>query len=344
MTDKTVTTTEVVEKPKATHTVLDNTDLAAVLADARGEPRPEKVEKPAEKVEAKKEVKADPDDLGLTEEELKDDALTATVRKAVDRKHRKFREAEEFAQSQFNEKQLANKRAEVLERENARLKEQLAPKVTEEAKEPERANFKTDEEYINAKIDYRADLKIKAKEKEAHEAALEDRKREVIASANARIDAARETGPEDFEEVLKAAEGPEYDVPVDVAGYMQESEMFAELAYHLSSNPEVIANIRKLPPAKQLVAIGKIESTLKPFSEKSEKVTTPKGESEDGKAKADPSTNAKPASKARPEPILPIETGSVSQVTKPASEMTYEETRAKFEKSHKVNLHARQRH
>lgn len=347
MTDETVTTTEVVEK-KPTHTVLDNTDLAAVLADARGEPRPEKAEKPAEKAvsvkEAGKEVEPAEDDDGLTAEDRKE--LTEKMQKAIGKKHRLYKQAEEFGQDQFAEKQAAIREAEKLRREVERLKEQLAPAPkAEESKKPNKADFKSEDDYIEAVADWRADVKIKEKEAKDHARALQERQQEIVNQATARIDAAMESGPADFKEVLENSN--DMDIPLDVAGYMQESEMFAELAYHLGTNPDVLENLAKLSPARQLVAIGKIESTLKPFSEKSGKVEVKTGEtpeSKDGKQETAPSTNAKPASKARPEPIKPIETGSSSQVEKDPSELSYEETFSRFQKTHKVNLKARQRH
>lgn len=335
MTEKTVTTTEVVE-PKTTHIVLDNSDIEAVLADARGEPRPVKEEKPEVKTEIKTESVED--DNGLTEEQR--NIFTENMKKTIGKKHRMQKEAEEFAETQFNEKQLAIKRADALERENNRLKEQLTPTKVEEEKEPDRANFKDDKSYADAMIDYRVEQKLKEREAKDHAKALEDHNREMIAEAHSRIDKAKELVP-DWEEVVGATDTP---VPDAIAGYMQESEMIAELGYFFGKNPQELEKLAKLSPGKQLVAIGKIESTLKPFSEKSEKdksnATTA---SQDGKAIADPSTNAK-ASKARPEPIKPLDTGSASQVTKPESEMTYQETRALWEKTNKVNLRARSRH
>lgn len=340
MTDKDVTTTEVVENQ--THVVIDGSDLDAVLANARGEPIPVKETKPTEikQEEAKAEIEPD-EETGLTEEEKK--TYTDKMLKTIGKKHRAQKEAEEFAQTQFNEKKLAEKRAEQLERENQRLKEQMnPPKIEEAPKEPDRANFKTDKEYSDAMIDYRVDQKLREREAKEHAKAVEDRQREIEAEAQGRIAKAREIVP-DFDEVMENAD---VEVPTNIAGYMQESDMFAELGYHFAKNPEVLENLAKLSPAKQLVAIGKIESTLKPFSEKSEKVEN--GEKPSPKAEKPangetPSTNAK-ASKARPEPIKPLDTGSASQVEKPESEMDFKEVFAQWQKTHKVNLTKRRRH
>lgn len=334
---------------KPTHVVIDNSNLDAVLADARGEKLPEKpAEKPPEPAEAAPAPKApetaqdaDEDDTGLTAEEKA--GLTDKMLRTIGKKHAKQKAAEEFAETQFNEKTLAMKRADALERENARLKEQIAPPKAEENKEPVRESYKTDKEYADAMIDYRVDQKLKAREEAGHKQALTDRQREVVTSFLGRIEKAKEIVP-DFEEVMSASD---IEVPNDVAGYMQESELGAEIGYHLAKNPQVIERLSKLTPARQLVEIGKIEGTLKPFVEKSAKVDDKSNglaPSQDGKQVTAPSTNGKPPSKARPEPIQPLETGSASQVEKPASERTYQEERAYWEKTHKVKLTARRRH
>ncbi len=340
MTTETVTTTEpVVEKP--THVVIDNSNLDAVLANARGQEY--KPEEKKEEPKAETKVEAKEDDDGLTEEQRA--TFTENMKRTIGKKHRAQKEAEELAEEQYNTRILAERRAEALERENKRLKEQLTPPKQEEGpKKPNKADFKSDEEYIEAVADYRAELKIKEREDAAHAAALEERQREVIATAEQRIAKARETVP-DFDEVLK---DNDTQVPPAVAAYMQESDLFAELAYYFGKNTEELEKISKLSPPKQLVAIGKIESTLKPFSEKPEKdeakAATPQGESKNGKAVADPSTNGKSPSKARTEPIQPLETGSSSQVEKPVSEMSFQEYKAYWQKKNKVNLSARKRH
>jgi len=337
---------------KPTHVVIDNSNLDAVLAEARGEPLPEKpAEKPAEAKaddkpgEAKTDAKpdeADEDENGLTEEQRA--TFTENMKRTIGKKHAKQKAAEELAEAQFNEKVLALKRAETLERENARLKEQLTPaKTQEEPKEPVRENYKTDKEYADALVDYRVEQKFKERDAEGHQQAVKDRQREVVTTFLGRVEKAREIVP-DFDEVMSAAD---VDVPNDIAGYIQESELGAELGYHLAKNPQVIERLSKLTPARQLVEIGKIEGTLKPFVEKSAKAedkSNGHAPSQDGKRETAPSTNGKPPSKARLEPIQPLETGSASQVTKPESEMTYQEVKAAWEAKRKVKLGIRRRH
>jgi hypothetical protein len=344
MSDEQKQATETPEK--TTQVVVDNKNVDAMLAEARGEkyePKKE-AEKPAEAAKVEKPAESEEDENGLTAEQKA--TFTENMKKTIGKKHRLQKEAEELAEEQYNTARLAEKRAEKLERDLARLQEQLTPAKVEEAKEPNRADFKDDKSYADAMIDYRVDQKLKAKEADDHKRALEDRQREGAVQATARIEEARKLVP-DFDEVLASVDDDKHPVSQTIAGYMQESDMFAELGYYFAKNTEALDNIMKLSPTKQLVAIGKIESTLKPFSTKTEKAeevkTDPASESSNGKAKADPSTNAK-ASKARPEPIKPIETGSTSQVEKPEGEMTYQEYKAHWQKKRGIKLGLRKHH
>lgn len=351
MTEKTQEQAPATPEKKSTQVVINSGDIDAIVADARGE-KPKALDDQPPPAEPKVEAKANGHDDeeegedGLTKSQREDPALTEKMKRAIGKQFRKRKEAEEFAESQFNEKQLALRENERLSREAQRLKEQLTPKpVVEAPKEPDRANFKTDKEYADAMIDYRVDQKLRAKEAADHQKAIEDRQREIQAQAIERITVAKERVP-DYDEVVGSVDLP---VPPDVAGYMQESELFAELGYYLAKNPQELEKLGKMTPAKQLVAIGKIEAILKPFGEsvspKVEPQTGAKPESQDGKAtKPTPSTDGQKPSKARVMPITPLETTSAAQVEKPASDRTYDEEKALWARQHKVNFKARRRH
>ncbi|MHB8392762.1 MAG: hypothetical protein ACYDBH_24825, partial [Acidobacteriaceae bacterium] len=142
-------------------TVIDSNNLEAVLKDAGIEPeaQPEK-QAQAQKTpepEAKPEAKAEnPDeDLdvegedGLTPRQKQE--LSAKMQKAIGRKHRQLREAEEFAAAQYAERQLAEQRAQNLERQLEQLKPKVAPA---EPQKPKREDFANDSDYIDAQIQY----------------------------------------------------------------------------------------------------------------------------------------------------------------------------------------------
>ena len=147
----------------------------------------------------------------------------------------------------------------------------------------------------------------------------------------------------DFADVTGAAD---VEVPPAIAGYMQESEMIAELGYHFAQHPEVLVSLKKLKPALQLVQIGKIESTLKPFSETAGKqkdgATPSKAVPEAIKASE---TTILGSSKARSQaPVIqPLSTVGAA-VEKDPVDMNIRETISDWQKRNNANLAMRKRH
>jgi hypothetical protein len=289
----------------------------------------------------------DPDDIegddGLTPRQKRE--FTKQMQATIAKKHRQRLESEEFATEQYNERRLAEQRADALQEEIERLKTQFIPPIKAlEAKEPKREDFKTDQEYEDARIDWRADQRIKERDAAAAKETEAARVAQVMADAKARIDKAKELVP-DFEEVTGAIETV---VPPVIAGYMQESEMFAELGYHFAKHPEVLERLTRMPPAKALVEVGKIESTLQPFAPADDGTQATKATN--GSAPSKPSTETGKSTETAPSkpraaaPIRPLPSGSGTQVEKPAHQRTYAEERAAFQKRHGVNLGRRQRH
>ncbi len=283
---------------------------------------------------------------GLTPRQKRE--LTEKMQKAVGKKHRALREAEEFAAAQYNTAQLAQRRAQELEAELTRMRG-AAPQRAEaqKAAKPDRKDFANESDFLDAMIDFGVSQKLAAqREQEAKEAA-ERAHAAMIESARARVQRAAELVP-DYLEVVGASD---MEVPPSVAGYMQKSEMLAELGYHLAKNPEVLVSLTKLAPDEQLVKIGKIESTLQPFGSTTsvQHDTTSSQQQPNGKPAAPaPSeiTGAAP-SKARGNAapvITPLEgTGSAGTQKDPA-DMNIRETIQDWSRRNKSNLGARKRH
>ena len=339
--------------------VLDSGNLEAVLADARGEVAEVKkdtgevkdakaepgkkaesgdVSRETKEVDASKEGDPDPDDVegedGLTPRQKKE--FSGKMLKTIGKKHREMKEAEEFAAAQYAERKLAEQRAETLQRELDKVK-QPAVAAKEEAK-PARENFATETEYVEALTDWKVDQKLKAHTQEQAKQAQERAQAEMEATARGRIAKALELVP-DFAEVTG---GQDEMVPPAVAGYMQKSEMFAELGYHLAKHPDVLVSLKKLPPDEQLVAIGKIEGTLHPFS-KPEKSNGTKPSAVTEALPASEKTGILP-SKARTGPVIePLKTNGAAVATDP-EDMNIRETIADWQKRSGTNLALRKRH
>jgi hypothetical protein len=336
-------------------TVIDNTNLDAIVGDqtlpemasASGTKpvaaKPE--EKPVEPAkEAKEPAEEVEDDNGLTEAQKKE--LSAKMLTAIGKKHRAMREAEEFGEEQYNQRRAAEKRADQLESEIRRLQAQLSSAAPAQADDkPKRENFETDDAFNDAVVDWKVAQKFREKEAERAKQENEARQAQIIEEARTRVQRAMDIVP-DYQEVV---EGANLAVPPYIAGYMQESEMFAELGYHFAKHPSVLEKLSKLSPARALVEVGKIESTLQPFAassakdphtEKGEKPEAPSPKNGDKPSTETGSTPSKP----RAAVITPLNAGSAVQVDKDEREMDSREALSAWRQKNAKNLMKRARH
>lgn len=341
---------------------------ASLDAEAAAERPPapateKKAEEPAPKeAGAADKQTEDPDDVegedGLTPRQKRE--FTQAMQRTIGKKHRERREAEEFAAAQYNERKLAEQRADAAERALADLKTkaltQTETQPDPEAGKPTRDKFETDQAYWDAYVDWRADRKARDQvQKFKDDAAREKMERDqaaLLETARTRIGRAIELVP-DFAEVTGAAD---IEVPPIVAGYMQKSEMFAELGYHLAKpeNRAILDKLAKMPPDEQLVTIGKIEGRLKPFGSSDLKATSGVMPSTTARSSEQPATNGAASSdeagiapsRARSSApvITPLNGASGAAVTKEPSEMNIREVIVDYQKRHRANLGLRKRH
>jgi hypothetical protein len=340
-----------------TITVLDSTDTAGILADAGVtlDPAPEAPSSDIEKPEVKPETKTAPpeddeeDSNGLTAAER--EGLTERMQKTIGKQYRKRKEAEEFAAAQFNERRMLEQRAADLERENAELKAKTAPKIEQPAAptEPKRENFANEAAYVDAMIQFHVDKRLAEKAQEDREAAAKLKYQERIETASERIRTAIKLVP-DFKEVVNNPRKDADRIPPDIATYLEESEMVAEITYYLAKNPDVVIALHKMNPRAQLVKIGKIESMLSPFGQTTAQHDTKSSTaSSDGKAaKAAPSKDtdidlSKPRSKPAPV-ITPLDTNGSAGNPKDSKDMNIQEAIEDYSKRNRTNLNARKRH
>lgn len=345
-------------------TVVDNTNLAQMLSEQSGEtveltpaaapgdkatPAGDKpvADKPA--VDAadpeKKDVDPAANEHDDADDEEGEDGLTARQKrelsakmlKAIGKKHRQVKEAEEFAADQIRVRREAEARAAEAEARASRLEAQNRPAPAKEEVEPARQDFATETEYIDAKIKWGVDQGIKQRE-----AARIAEQRQ--ASVQAQFARAAELVP-DFEQVTNKLPP----LPGAVVTYLQESEMFAELGYHLAKNPDAAAKLANLSPVRQLVELGKIEAKLAPFGSTKTPEPGDKPTNSDGKpSQAAPSTvdTGLSPSKARSNaPVIkPLSSSDGQQVSADVRDMTTRQMIDNFQRSKGVNLHVRKRH
>lgn len=315
-----------------------------------------------EGAEAAKSIDDIEGDDGLTPRQKRE--WTAAMLKSVGKKHREKLEAEEFAAAQYNERLLADKRAEAAERERETFKAELAKlkqpttKVDENA-EPQREKYASDKEYADAMIDWRVEQKFKAREAEA----VEQRQRTIQQNTEASLARAVELVP-DFVEVTSA----ELNIPGHIVHLMQESGLFAEFGYHFGKNPDDLAKLAITTPNKIKVEFKKIEDKLTPFASRAaagadgkanghkpstsetESASTTTAASGNG---ADPSrtqtestgNGASPSKTRGTAPVItPLSAGSTSQVEKAPGEQNTREVIEAWQKKNRANFGIRKRH
>lgn len=299
----------------------------------------------------------DPDNVegedGLTPRQKR--IFTESMQKTIAKKHRQAKSAEELATRQYNEKVLAEQRAENLARELEAIRAKAKPPepAVIEAKPPQRGDFETDDAYQDAVVDYKVDQRLKRQEAEQEARRQEQQQAEIMAQATARVERARELVP-DWQETVNAIST---EIPPHLGGYLEQSELLPELSYHLAKNPKEFARIvgyteglKEGSPAWQkaaarsLVDLGKIEATLSPFA-KAESAKTAEAKASNG---AEPSTTETGTAPSKPRvaaPIIrPLNTGSAPQTEKPEAEMSAIEARQAWEKKNGISLTARKRH
>ena len=327
-------------------TVLDSSNLQAVLNDAQGlevepkvdlrsetnkAPEPEAVER-----DAKPDV--DPDDVegddGLTPRDKRD--LSSKMLKAVGKKHRQVREAEELAAAQYSERKLAEGETATLRRELDELRAKAQPETRQPnaPEKPTRYNFSSEESYIDALVDWTADQKITARDEIQAMQVEQLRQVEIQQTARQRIAKAIELVP-DFAEVTDIDD----DVPPLIASYMQRSPLIAEMGYYFAKNPDVLISLKKLPNDEQLVQLGEIKSKLTPFGAK------PKAQSATNANTASDETGLPPSKARVAAPVIkPISSAGTISQDPDAHDMSYLEARSAYQKANKVNFGIRRRH
>lgn len=322
--------------------VLDSTNTEAVLADARGEEAPKAETKTAEVTEVIERPKDAKDadnsedqdeidfatELGITKEQQ--ERFQKILQREVGKKHRRAKEAEEFAADQMRTRILSDQKAKEFE---DRLKAFEKP-VSDPDGEPTRDKFKTDEDYGSALLDYRVDQRLKEREKQQ----AAQRQQEIAQTAAQRIQKALEIVP-DYQEVTEAAD---YIVPGNIGVMMQESPMFAELGYHFAKSPDELGKLAILSQERAKVAFREIEARMTPFSAvKSEKAATG---SQPATPQASTKTDVVPSKPRAPAPITPLSTASSGQVVKDEVDMNIREVITKYQKDKGANFQARKRH
>ena len=159
-------------------------------------------------------------------------------------------EVAEAAPKTFSQEELDAAIGKRLAREQRKWeRERVQPVVQQAPVTPEQ--FATNEDYVEALADQRAEQKLAEREQRKQQTeildAYHDKEEEVRAKYN------------DFEQV---AYNPNLPITTVMAQSIQASDNGPEVAYHLGANPKEAERISRLSPILQAKEIGRIEAQL----------------------------------------------------------------------------------
>ena len=125
---------------------------------------------------------------------------------------------------------------------------------------PKAEDFGNDyEAYEDARLEYKLEQKLKALGHQSEKQSQESSEVEYAKKAYENLQKGADKYP-DFDEVVTADEA-QFTKPMAAA--IAESDLAADVAYHLATNLAELNRIRALSPTQQVRAIAAIESTLK---------------------------------------------------------------------------------
>lgn len=154
---------------------------------------------------------------------------------------------------------------------------------------PNKDDFRTHEDYLEALTDWKADQKIDKKLADRDQQQKQDSLRaEMEKSKKAhrdRVDAFRKTH-EDFNEVLEDI--ADFRLSSSLERALLESDNGPELMYEFAKNPAELERINALDPAAQARALGRFESSFQKSSPSQQKEDAEEVEAKASKAEAKP--------------------------------------------------------
>jgi hypothetical protein len=186
------------------------------------------------------------------------------------------------------------RRADELEERIKALESSKAAPV-EQGDKPNRQQYDTEDEYIEALADWKASEAIAKREQQQREAKLKAESDSIDSAFTARLEKAV-TEIEDYKEVVSSAT---VEIPDFMVMAIKESDQGPMLVYYLAQHPDEAKKIAAMRPIQALKQLLQIE----------------KGLSEDD----EPAPKASPERKRAPEPITPVKGSTTPNPGKPKS-------------------------
>lgn len=191
---------------------------------------------------------------------------------------------------------------------------QAMPAPKELDPKPERSQFVSDEDFLEALTDWKTDQKLAERQQAEQQARVEATQQQLADNWAQRLEIAK-TELADFDEVVGKSE---IDLPNHLYVAIVESDMGPQLAYYLAQNPSEARLLKGMSQTAALRMLGKLEDQLEKANEKPKEQPAPGAEK-----KPEPAVEKSKA----PPPIEPLKDAS-GPVEKPTNQMTYQEYRA----------------
>lgn len=156
----------------------------------------------------------------------------------------------------------AERRAVEAERRLAEISQER-PKEPASTEKPKIGDFENYDEYVEALTDWKAGQAISQREQKSTAEREKSAQAEQQRDLQARVDAQIGKGVAkfaDFEEKVLA--NPDLAITPSMVEAIAELDEGADVAYYLADHPEEAASIAAMPPLRQAVALGRIESKL----------------------------------------------------------------------------------
>lgn len=151
------------------------------------------------------------------------------------------------------QKRTAKAERQAVRRMEQQLREQQVQQVA--TTPPKREAFVSDEEFSQAEIDHRAEVKARELLEQRQKAERAEKSQEIFLE---RAEKAQERYP-DFQAVIS---NPTLPINAAMAEFIEDSEHGPDVAYFLGKNPGKAYEISQLPPMKAARALVAIESEL----------------------------------------------------------------------------------
>jgi hypothetical protein len=203
------------------------------------------------------------------------------------------------------EAQQAKREAAELRARMEAMSAQAAP-VKEEPR-PDRSKFASDEDYIEAVAEWKADQRLAKREQEQAEARAKAERDQLVKGWQDAQQRAR-AEIEDYDDVIK---GSDVQLPGHLHQAILESDVGPHLAYYFAKHPDEAKRYASMSPTKSLRELGRLEDRLTEDDDRPPAKLSPKAEVEKSKA---------------PPPITPVKDGRTAD---PGPAKSFEEYRAR---------------